>query len=247
MRTKLRSEQRLPAGPARSRSRPSTPRLKPGGPLNITLSVDGDAARRGHGADQRTAAVHRQRLPGHRRLPRRPASHWTTTTARRSRSTARSTTSTCATRPKFGPAARFAGRPRHTSNPAAATRRHAPRYAHQQTHRLGPEVPDTGRPDSTGFAPVIAGSVGIEILAVSQNCALHGSLRSDPRASIPRNSCSRPFVDTPCSTTIERYEFVESRIFRRTSKFGRCARRRICGGPVQRVGRRGMRRGTRSG
>ena len=50
-------------------------------------------------ADQRAAAVHRQRLPGHRHLPRRRPCRWTTTTARRSRSTARSTTSTCATRP----------------------------------------------------------------------------------------------------------------------------------------------------
>ena len=42
MRTKIRSEQRLPAGPATIEISTEYAEVKPGGPLNITISVDGD-------------------------------------------------------------------------------------------------------------------------------------------------------------------------------------------------------------
>ena len=73
MRTKIRSEQTLPAGPGEDRGRrPSTPSPGPAGPLDITIDGQRRRSRHGPGADQRPAAVHRQRLPRHRHLPRRP-------------------------------------------------------------------------------------------------------------------------------------------------------------------------------
>jgi hypothetical protein len=42
MRTKIRSEQRLPSGPARVEISTEYAELKPGGPLNITLTVNGE-------------------------------------------------------------------------------------------------------------------------------------------------------------------------------------------------------------
>jgi hypothetical protein len=42
MRTKIRSEQRLPAGPANIHISTEYAEVKPGGPLNVTLGVNGD-------------------------------------------------------------------------------------------------------------------------------------------------------------------------------------------------------------
>ena len=42
MRTKIRSEQRLPAGKARIEVRTEYVEVRPGGPLTVTLSVDGN-------------------------------------------------------------------------------------------------------------------------------------------------------------------------------------------------------------
>jgi Sulfatase len=72
MRTKIRSEQRLGAGRARIAISTEYAEVKPGGPLNITLAVNDHQLAAGTVPRQRTAAVHRQRLPGRRRLPRRP-------------------------------------------------------------------------------------------------------------------------------------------------------------------------------
>ena len=72
MRTKIRAETRsLPAGRANHRGqhrvrRAPTRRAR----SHVTITVDGEQVADGRRPDQRPAAVHRQRLPRHRHLPR---------------------------------------------------------------------------------------------------------------------------------------------------------------------------------
>ena len=98
MRTKIRSEERLPAGPAKIEISTEYAEVKPGGPLNITLSVNGDRAARPARCRSARRCCSPPTTASTSAYATAAASHWTTTTARRSRSTARSRTSTSATR-----------------------------------------------------------------------------------------------------------------------------------------------------
>jgi arylsulfatase len=71
MRTKIRSQQRLPSGPAKIEISTEYAEVKPGGPLNIAVTVNGEQHAAGVVPISAPPGVHRQRLPGHRQLPRR--------------------------------------------------------------------------------------------------------------------------------------------------------------------------------
>src|SRR5690606_27674541 len=69
MRTKMRSESRVAPGHHLVEVVTKYAEARPGGPLNVRISVDGQSV----GGDRRTGqcavAVHGERLPGHRHLP----------------------------------------------------------------------------------------------------------------------------------------------------------------------------------
>ena len=69
-RTKIRSAGQLPTGRVKIEVETVYEVPRPAGPLSITIRANGAVGRPRHGADQRAAAVHRQRLPRHRQGPR---------------------------------------------------------------------------------------------------------------------------------------------------------------------------------
>ena len=68
-RTKIRSATKLQPGPTTIVVETRYAEQRPAGPLDITIRVGSGGRREGAGAGQRAAAVHRQRLLRHRRLP----------------------------------------------------------------------------------------------------------------------------------------------------------------------------------
>ena len=69
-RTKIRAKQKLPVGKVKIEVETAYAVPKPGGPLNITMKVNGEVVATGAGAGIRAAALHGQRLPRHRHCPR---------------------------------------------------------------------------------------------------------------------------------------------------------------------------------
>ena len=69
-RTHIRAKEKLPPGKAKIEVETTYVVPRPGGPLKVAMKVNGKVVADGDGARQRTAAVHRQRLPRHRHRPR---------------------------------------------------------------------------------------------------------------------------------------------------------------------------------
>ena len=63
MRTKIRSDKKLPSGKAKIQVSTEYAEARPAGPLNITMTVNGDEFAPRHRAGQRAVGVLGQRLP----------------------------------------------------------------------------------------------------------------------------------------------------------------------------------------
>ena len=69
-RTKIRAKQKLPVGKVKIEVETAYAVPKPGGPLNITLKVNGEVVAYRPSADLRASDFHGQRLPRHRHCAR---------------------------------------------------------------------------------------------------------------------------------------------------------------------------------